>query len=130
MLNFVVMVDGVVQNNCIFYYVLVNVFDLGLMKFVCVDVGVVVVDVGLNVMVGVVVMEMVDVVDILQDGCDIGGNVWLFYVDNGQMFGCLLMLVGWYGGFEWLGYLKVVIGEDYEIGVGVMVEGSVVDMQM
>lgn len=129
MLNLSFTVDGVLQNNRIFHHVSANAFDPGLMKFVRVDAGVAAADTGPNAMAGAVVMETVDAADILEDGRNIGGNIRLSYADNGETFGRAATLAGRYQGFEWLGYLKSMTGQDYETGAGDVVEGSAADLQ-
>ncbi len=129
MLNVAVTVDGVAQNNRIFHHVSANAFDPGLMNFVRVEAGVAAADAGPNAMAGAVVMETVDAGDLIQDGRSYGGNVRLSYDANGDTFGRSATLATRHGGFEALGYLKSMTGDDYETGAGDIVEGSAADLQ-
>lgn len=129
MLNLAVTVDGVAQNNRIFHHVSANAFDPGLMKFVRVDAGAAAADAGPNALAGAVVMETVDVVDLLDEGKNFGGNARLSLGENGSSFGRSATVAGRQDGFEWVLYLKSVTGDDYKAGGGDTVTGTAADLQ-
>lgn len=129
MLNLAISVDGVSQNNRVFHHASANAFDLGLMKFVRVDPGVAPADAGPNAVAGAVVMETIDVADMLEDGDNFGGKLRLSYDDNGETFGRAVTLGARIGGFEILGYGKIMTGEDYTDGDGDTVTGTAADLQ-
>lgn len=129
MLNLAISVDGVSQSNRVLHHASANAFDPGLMKFVRVDPGVAPADAGPNAVAGAVVMEAIDVADLLENGGNFGGKLRRSYSDNGETFGTAVTVGTRSGGFEILGYGKIMAGENYADGNGDEVTCTAADLQ-
>ncbi|MCG7494226.1 TonB-dependent receptor domain-containing protein [Thalassobius sp. Cn5-15] len=130
MLNLAIQVDGVSQNNRTFHHASANAFDPGLMKAVRVDPGVAPADAGPAAIAGRVVLETVDAADILDEGATFGGQTRLSYANNGSTKAGSLTLAGRSNGFEVLGYVKRVTGDEYDDGNGDEVSGTAPDINV
>ncbi|MCK9504843.1 MAG: TonB-dependent receptor [Porticoccaceae bacterium] len=113
-----VKVDGGRQNNKVFHHNATNLIDPALLKAVRASAGVAPADDGPGAIGGSLIYETVDVADLLDSDRDFGGFVNGRYGSNGDHTTTAGSLYGRSNGFEFLGYLNHVDGDDYEDGEG------------
>ena len=113
-----VKVDGGRQNNKVFHHNATNLIDPALLKAVRTSAGVAPADDGPGAIGGSLVYETVDVADLLDSDRNIGGFVNGRYGSNADQVTTGGSLYGRSNGFEFLGYLNHVDGDDYEDGEG------------
>ena len=122
--NLAVSIDGARQNNKLFHHNATNVIDPRLLKAARVDAGVAAADAGPGALAGAIAYETVDVDDLLRDGRNWGGFVEGGFQTNGDTFSTLGAGYARSNGFEVLGFLNRVDGDDYEDGDGRTVTGT------
>ena len=113
-----VTVDGARQNNKVFHHNATTLIDPSLFKSVSASAGVAAADDGPGALGGALKFETVDVADLLAPGDDLGGFLHGRYASNGDALTTAGSLFGRSNGFEALGYVKKVDGDNYEDGNG------------
>ncbi|MED5431346.1 MAG: TonB-dependent receptor [Pseudomonadota bacterium] len=113
-----VTVDGARQNNKIFHHNATTLIDPSLLKSVSASAGVAAADDGPGALGGALKYETVDVADMLAPGDNLGGFLHGRYATNGDVLTTAGSLFGRSNGFEALGYVKQVDGDNYEDGNG------------
>lgn len=113
-----VTVDGSRQNNKVFHHNATNLIDPALLKSVRAAAGVAPADAGPGAIGGSLAYETIDVGDMLASDDNFGGFLNGRYASNGDQITTSGSLYGRSGGFELLGYLNHVDGDNYEDGDG------------
>lgn len=129
MINLNVTIDGTMQNNRAFHHVTANAIDPGLLKVVRVDAGIAAADSGPNAVAGSVAFETKDALDLLKDDKNFGARAMLSAESNGATFTESVSGYGRVGNFDFLGYFKNSMGDDYKTGGGWTIDGTGADYQ-
>lgn len=126
--NLAVTVDGSRQNNKMFHHSGTNLIDPQLLKAARVDAGVAPADAGPGALAGSIAYETKDAGDLLLPGRNIGGFATAAYDTNGETFTRGVSSYGRSNGFEYLGYLNLVDGNNFEGGNGQTIVGTSADL--
>ncbi|MCU4675224.1 TonB-dependent receptor [Catenovulum sp. 2E275] len=111
-------IDGARQNNKVFHHNATNLIDPALLKTVRASAGVAAADDGPGAIGGSLLFETVDVADLLDPNKNFGGFINARYASNGSQLGTSGALYGQNQGFELLGFVNKVQGDDYKDGEG------------
>lgn len=121
-------IDGARQNNKVFHHNATNLIDPALLKVARVDPGVAPADAGPGALAGSIAYETKDVSDLLAPGKTIGGMLEGGFEDNGDVINGSASVYIKTGGFEALGYINRVTGDDYTAGNGEEMSGTAADL--
>ncbi|WP_108820533.1 TonB-dependent receptor plug domain-containing protein [Pseudovibrio sp. Alg231-02] len=128
-LNLNMTIEGAMQNNRAFHHVTANAIDPALLRAVRVDAGVAAADSGPNALGGSIAFQLIDALDLLEDGETMGGKATLSFDTNGNTFSQALTGFAEHNGFDILAFAKNAKGQDYTSGGNWEIPGTGANLQ-
>ncbi|MGH0004131.1 TonB-dependent receptor domain-containing protein [Pseudovibrio ascidiaceicola] len=128
-LNLNMTIEGAMQNNRAFHHVTANAIDPALLRAVRVDAGVAAADSGPNALGGSIAFQLIDALDLLEDGETMGGKATLSFDTNGNTFSQALTGFAEHNGFDILAFAKNAKGQDYTSGGDWKIPGTGANLQ-
>ncbi|MDS7594630.1 TonB-dependent receptor [Agrobacterium tumefaciens] len=122
--NLAISIDGARQNNKVFHHNATNLIDPSILRAIDVDAGIAPADAGPGALAGAISYETKKVADLLDEGKSLGGLVTSTYDLNSHTAVTGISGYGSKEGLDFLGYLTLGKGNEFNDGGGNEVEGT------